>query len=797
MARSSPTGRESRPACPIRARVRDRLTAVRILCVTLLYPPHHLGGYERVCQDVLERLVRRGHDVTVLTSNERQPGIDDPADERSSQPVVRRDLISYHRRGTLEVPALRERLRAERHNQSALRAAIEECEPDVVTPWHMGALSVGLLSALMRSGRPLVYGVCDDWPTYVRVVDPWARLFTGRKAVSVVAERLTGVPCGAPPLGPSGTFCFLSETTRRRCVEYPGNSPWPSTAVVYTGIDLTSFRPGPRPAGFNWRLLYAGRPDRRKGITTLVRSLAYLPEATLTAYLPPGHLDGGDAPVAELRALAGDIGVESRVELIEGSGVAAMVEQYERSDVVVFPSEWPEPLGLVPVEAMACGVPVVATGVGGSGEYLVDGANAVLFEPGDAVALARAVTRVAGDAALRERLVAGGLRTSEQFDVERTADAYEAWFAAAAGSGPRPSQEPALRLPAADDAPPPMTALRVPSLRAAAAGPSDVRVGIVSWNTAQRLDACLTALPAALGLLRAEVVVVDNDSSDGSAAAAARHQGVVVLRNAENVGYAKAMNQALGGTDAPVLIALNPDTVPPPGSLATLVRHLVARPDVGLVAPRLIGEGGELQHSVYRWPSPLVALAVALIPPRWQRGRTGARLWLEGSSPHDESTDVDWVIGAVHVIRKDALGGAPPFDERWFIYVEDLELCWRLARRGWRRRLEADVEVVHVGGASTRQMWRDTRPTYFAATYDWYARDRGASAARRWAVSNVVGVAWRMVTLLIVGALTRSRKRWWEARGLRPMLALHLRVLRNGPPLPVRTAPELDARRSA
>ena len=270
---------------------------------------------------------------------------------------------------------------------------------------------------------------------------------------------------------------------------------------------------------------------------------------------------------------------------------------------------------------------------------------------------------------------------------------------------------------------------------------AQVRVGIVTWNTAELLDRCLTALPAALAGLDAEVVVVDNDSADGSAEVAARAPLVRLVRNPTNVGYARAMNQALAGTDAQVLIALNPDTEPPPGSLSLLVERLLSEPDLGLVAPRLVGAHGHLQHSVYRFPSPAVTAAVCLVPPRWQRSWIGRRFWLEGSAPHDRSTDVDWSIGAVHVIRAAALDGRLPYDERWFMYVEDIELCWWLAQHGWRRRLEADVTITHVGNASGAQAWGASRPArYYAATYDWYARDRGAGAARRWALSNTLGV---------------------------------------------------------
>src|SRR5690606_3049727 len=95
----------------------------------------------------------------------------------------------------------------------------------------------------------------------------------------------------------------------------------------------------------------------------------------------------------------------------------------------------------------------------------------------------------------------------------------------------------------------------------------------------------------------------DNDSGDDSAEVAGRVAGVEVIRNTDNVGYARGMNQALAGSDAPVLIALNPDTEPAPGSLEALIDHLLAHPRVGLVVPRLTHLDGRLQHSVYRFPS--------------------------------------------------------------------------------------------------------------------------------------------------------------------------------------------------
>ena len=112
---------------------------------------------------------------------------------------------------------------------------------------------------------------------------------------------------------------------------------------------------------------------------------------------------------------------------------AELRERYAEADVCLFPTEWPEPFGLVPLEAMACGTPVVATGSGGSGEFLLHGENCLRFPPGDAAALAAAVRRLADDPDLRRRIVRTGFATANELSVDRLADVLEAWHIAAAG----------------------------------------------------------------------------------------------------------------------------------------------------------------------------------------------------------------------------------------------------------------------------------------------------------------------------------------------------------------------------
>ena len=401
----------------------------RILTITSWYPPHHYGGYELSCFDVMTRLVARGHQVRILCGDERLPGALD-ADPRH-EALVYRELRPHLWEATTSRPSLRDRVAIERHNRLVLERQLADFQPDVVSVWHMVAISMSLIRQLVEADIPLVYVVCDNWLLYGEQQDAWMSLFSdglGRRMLGRLVEGGTGLFTSTGDLGATGAFCFVSDHTRRRALEA---EPWsyPFSTVVYSGIDHGSFPVVDAKAEQRWRgrLLYVGRLDAWKGVDTLLRAVTLLPaDTTLTCY---GR--GGAEQRARLGRLAETLGISERVSFgsLERHELAA---RYQSADAVVFPSEWDEPFGLVPLEAMACGTPVVATGVGGSAEFLRDGYNSVLFPAGDAVKLAAALQRLEGDGALRDRIRCGGRKTAHQLDVEKLADVLESWHAAAA-----------------------------------------------------------------------------------------------------------------------------------------------------------------------------------------------------------------------------------------------------------------------------------------------------------------------------------------------------------------------------
>jgi glycosyltransferase involved in cell wall biosynthesis len=194
------------------------------------------------------------------------------------------------------------------------------------------------------------------------------------------------------------------------------------TAVAHQGVDSQLFAPADRPQ-WRWHLLYVGRIDPRKGIDLAIEALTALPaEARLDVVG-----DGDTEHLAELRSLAERIGVLDRVEFHGAEQRPRLRRRYAEADVLLFPVRWREPWGLVPLEAMSVGTPVVATGRGGSGEYLRDDENCLIFDPDQGPdALVDRIRMLEADPSLRLRLREGGFRSSAELAPEAYNVAVEA-----------------------------------------------------------------------------------------------------------------------------------------------------------------------------------------------------------------------------------------------------------------------------------------------------------------------------------------------------------------------------------
>jgi glycogen(starch) synthase len=377
---------------------------VRVLSVGSVYPPHLLGGYEVIWRGVMRRLRTEGHLARVLVTDYRRPEAEPDAVE---DPDVHRELDWYWRDHAWPRFSLRGRLALERHNAAVFDRHLSEFDPEVVTWWPLGGLSLGLIERARRAGLPSLFFVLDPWPSYGPKHDQWTQMWSHSRFVAALAEQRTGLPT-RPRLGTAGRWLFCSASMQEMTVGTGLSIP--DQAILAPGVEQ-SFLDTPREPAvppWRWRLLYIGRVVEQKGVLSAVESLEQLPaEATLRI------VGEGDPPYRrELERLAARLGVSDRVSFESPRPRSALIDVYRAADAVVFPVEWPEPFGLVPLEAMALGRPVVATGQGGSGDFLRDGDNALLFAPGDAGGLADAVRRLAGDEGLRDRLRLRGYETA-------------------------------------------------------------------------------------------------------------------------------------------------------------------------------------------------------------------------------------------------------------------------------------------------------------------------------------------------------------------------------------------------
>jgi N-acetylglucosaminyl-diphospho-decaprenol L-rhamnosyltransferase len=223
-----------------------------------------------------------------------------------------------------------------------------------------------------------------------------------------------------------------------------------------------------------------------------------------------------------------------------------------------------------------------------------------------------------------------------------------------------------------------------------------VAVVVVNHNTRDDLLACLASLA---GAGADEVVVVDSGSSDGSASAAAAAFPDALVVSLPNVGFGQAANAGVAACTAPVVVLANADTRFPEGSAAAMGAYLDARPDVGALGPMVRFPDGRLQMSARSFPSLSQALGHAVFGLFWPTN-PWTRVYRLTDWDHASERQVDWVSGCCVAVRRDAFDAVGGFDPAYFMFVEDVDLCYRLGQAGYRVMFAPVAEVVHAIGAS-------------------------------------------------------------------------------------------------
>lgn len=298
----------------------------------------------------------------------------------------------------------------------------------------------------------------------------------------------------------------------------------------------------------------------------------------------------------------------------------------------------------------------------------------------------------------------------------------------------------------------------------------DVSIIVLNYNTREHLRACLrsvleegsTTLSRPDAPLSAELIVVDNSSVDESAELVEREfAAATLMRSPRNGGFAYGNNIALRRARGRLFLLLNPDAEVPPGGIAGLLSGLSRHPAAGVVGPKLLRGDGTMHLACRRsFPSPAVAFyRLVGLSQRYAQSPRFGRYNLTFLDP-DLETEVDAVTGACMLLRREAVEQAGLLDERFFMYGEDLDWCWRIKECGWTVWYVPAVQVAHHHGAASRR--RPFRATYhFFRAMDLFYRKH---YARRYnpllTAAIVAGIhAGMAVSLVRLAAMPPDRRR--------------------------------------
>lgn len=402
---------------------------MKILVVSNLYAPHVIGGYEERCRQIVEQLSARGHDVRVLTSTH---GVG----HETTEGRISRRLRIHGFFGHPWLPP-HQLFLLERHNHRVLREAIADHQPDVVHVWNLGGLSKSLLLTLQAWGGPVAYDVSDHWIARSLRADVWLRWWNGEAggvaaAILRAGLRATGLAWLIKRSAPFAAWDQLRFdrvyfcSAALRALTLAAGWPVARGQVIYCGVETGRFARRPAAERFT-RLLYVGRLTDDKDPLTALRAVAKVRAAGLPVTL---DLYGGGDPdyIEQLKSEAARPELAGAVRFLKAT-VAQMPAIYADYDALLFTSAWEEPFALTPLEAMAAGVPVIGTPSGGSRELFREGENAAVFPARDDRALAAEIQRLAGRAALRQRIAAQALgEVVARYDLKAICDQIEKYL---------------------------------------------------------------------------------------------------------------------------------------------------------------------------------------------------------------------------------------------------------------------------------------------------------------------------------------------------------------------------------
>jgi len=225
----------------------------------------------------------------------------------------------------------------------------------------------------------------------------------------------------------------------------------------------------------------------------------------------------------------------------------------------------------------------------------------------------------------------------------------------------------------------------------------DLTIGIATWNAANLLRNCLNSIIENVTGLTYEVVVVDNGSKDETSKIMTEEfSNFIFIKNEVNEGVARARNKCLGIARSHYIILLDVDTIVLPGSFKTLIEVMDGNPQAGIGGPKLLNPDGTLQLSCRTFQTPLTVLFRGTFLGELFPNSPFVKNHLMTDWDHNEIRSVDWILGACHIIRREALSDIGQLNQRFFYLYEDVEYCWRARKRGWEVLYIPHSQITHI-----------------------------------------------------------------------------------------------------
>lgn len=258
----------------------------------------------------------------------------------------------------------------------------------------------------------------------------------------------------------------------------------------------------------------------------------------------------------------------------------------------------------------------------------------------------------------------------------------------------------------------------------------DVSVIIVNWNVSGLLARCLASLQEQRGVT-AEIFVIDNASSDGSTEMVrSKFPSVRLIANKQNRGFAAANNQGLREATGRHLFLLNPDTIIPPTTLASIVRYFDLHANVGVIGPQIRNPDGTVQASIRRNPDFLSQALVLLKVHAFAPGIPSVRRYFAADFDYFAAAQVEQVMGAALAFRRKLLNDVGLFDEEFFLWFEEVDFCRRAQKTGWKIQYIPDICITHVGGQSFQQLLNLQQQIIFDKSLLRYFAKHGSAISR-------------------------------------------------------------------